>query len=805
LIVKHIINISLFALVFLSLNLFAQVEAPNKEYLFEEDYKNIKEKRDKQAEKSTEILKTNSEKTKFESSELSFDRKKSVLETSGNVIINKSGLVLSAEQAGVNIDTQEVELSKGARISLPIGELDTSKANLNLNYETGTFSNAELYLINSGYFVTADQIKKVSEFEYDLENSEFTTCDCPDKDKPWSFKCDKANITQEAYAKTTGTRFKVDGKTVFYFPKLIFPVKQQRSSGLLFPSFGWSTRNGILYKQPMFFNLDHSTDLIFSPFIETKTRKGFGLDYNKVFSLRHKLESRFIYSNESARGDDLKGTVTDGLFDPTFDKNRIGGYLRHNYQAKELPISYVADIHYVSDDLFAREIEDDDIALTSSRYTTSTAALRSAFGNFYAEVGFEYNQSFDQDDDLIFQRAPQAQLSYQKTLRPFGYNPLGLKVKTGVNVNAVNFIRKSGYEGNRLNVSPFVAIPFRYKNYFNGEISYKLDNTNYSYTNTEILDTDTDITLLDDSRSIPEFKATLQTAIEKVYDLKKDKTKLLKLGAENNNQSLVRLKHTVEPIVEYLNVPERDQEGLGFFDSFDRIKERNLISYGVKSELFGKFTNDDIINTDNMDLVPFANQLPVSSIYGDLDYDSRYSPNKNYYGLSVDRGRVRKLLDFNIRQNYNLDTEDQEDKFSDLYFGLGVYPSRYFGAKFTSNYNTEDKEFSSYGVAAHLRDDRGDVIRARYSNIKDRLSQLEAGLEIKLTDKLKTGYYTRYDELDQEFIENRFLLRLISACNCWSIDLGLRETLNPERKDVIVGFNLKGLGGLSQGISYREN
>ena len=65
-------------------------------------------------------------------------------------------------------------------------------------------------------------------------------------------------------------------------------------------------------------------------------------------------------------------------------------------------------------------------------------------------------------------------------------------------------------------------------------------------------------------------------------------------------------------------------------------------------------------------------------------------------------------------------------------------------------------------------------------------------------DRLKFGGYGRYDFEESEFIESRAALRLDSACDCWSMDFGLSERINPNRTQAFFTFNLKGLGALTQ-------
>ena len=83
-------------------------------------------------------------------------------------------------------------------------------------------------------------------------------------------------------------------------------------------------------------------------------------------------------------------------------------------------------------------------------FVTSTAVLRSPLGNsFSADLSAEYNQSLVSDQDLVFQRAPELNITGMNSLNIFGENPLGMKLVATHNLSSVYFSRIQGYEGAR--------------------------------------------------------------------------------------------------------------------------------------------------------------------------------------------------------------------------------------------------------------------------------------------------------------------------------------------------------------------
>jgi lipopolysaccharide assembly outer membrane protein LptD (OstA) len=118
---------------------------------------------------------------------------------------------------------------------------------------------------------------------------------------------------------------------------------------------------------------------------------------------------------------------------------------------------------------------------------------------------------------------------------------------------------------------------------------------------------------------------------------------------------------------------------------------------------------------------------------------------------------------------------------------------------------SNDGSFSSYQLSFGVRDDRDDALRARYSFIDQALEQFEGNAEVKLHEQLRLGYYARYDVTEGDMLENRGLLRFVNACKCWSIDVGVSERVNPDRRQVLVSFSLGGMGNLAQGAGFAQN
>ncbi|MCB0339582.1 MAG: LPS assembly protein LptD, partial [Bdellovibrionales bacterium] len=167
--------------------------------------------------------------------------------------------------------------------------------------------------------------------------------------------------------------------------------------------------------------------------------------------------------------------------------------------------------------------------------------------------------------------------------------------------------------------------------------------------------------------------------------------------------------------------------------------------------------------------------------------------------VSTRPGDTRDIMVLGLKQSYDYledhnDLDPKRSAFSDVGLDLGLYPNRDFGFHFDANYDAENRDFSSWGIDNTIRDDRGDAIRGRFTFIDNQVSQLDGNVEIVLSDRLKVGYYGKFDDLESEFVESKVALRIMSACNCWSIDLGYHDRLNPDKQQYTLSFTLAGLG-----------
>ena len=768
----------------------------------------------------------------FRAPSIEFDRTKNEVVGKGGVIISEAGVQIQADQGSFNTTTREGNVEGHVVVSSGSGVFVADRARLLVPNETGDFTKLEFEVEDGGYLVNADKARKVSEFDFELEDSSFTTCHCADGSRPWEINSESCSLTQEGYAHLRDSTLWFEGLPVFYSPYLVVPVKNERASGILPPQWGLSDQDGFMYRQPILGILDHSSDFTISPFIATHSRWGGDLGYEQIFSTTSTLSAGALYSDESWRGDSLRGLNVDDVYDPTIDKNRYGGYYKQNWSPDpklKLPVEFVADGRYTSDNLMLRELPAPNIGAKQSQFLVSTAVLRgTAFEVVNAEARAEYNQMLLTDQDVQVQRLPEALLSTGKTLRPWGFNPYGLKLVTNASALATDFVRQDGYDGWRYDLRPRATVPFHLSNVVRGQFGAELHQTQYNMNETKLpgMGSDPTPTPLPDgsyeledsiSRTLPIFSYGMNTGVERAFGVDRDGllSKYVNLGAGNERRELLRVKHSIEPGVDYTYIPDVDQENNPLYDQLDRFRARSLVGYGITQHFYGKFQEPIERLRSVEELSASDRTLPMVDLGSSLLDFGRTMAVSPIQNVDPREGEIREIAMMRLRQTYDLNAADASSSdsdstqevraLSDLNMGLVLSPSGYFSTGFEANYGTESGEFSSYSLSAGFMDDREDVLRSRYTFVDSSINQLEMNLELALHTRIRLGGYVRYDAEGNELIESRGLLRFINSCKCWSADLGYSETVNPDRSTVLFTFTFGGLGSIKQGVGLPQD
>lgn len=417
----------------------------------------------------------------------------------------------------------------------------------------------------------ADLMKQRGENRYTiLENGSFTSC-LPGSNT-WSVVGSEViHDREEQVAEIWNARFKLGPVPVFYSPYLQLPVGDKRRSGFLIPNAKYSTSNYFEFYLPYYWNIAPNMDATITPHYIHKrgnimwenefrylTKAGAGLmefDYlpsDKVFQDEHPSEGdkhRWMYYWQHA-----------GVLDQVWRFN--------------VDYTKVSDPYYFND-------FDSKYGSSTDGYATQKFSVGYAIENFNATVSTKQFQVFDTQTASTYGAEPQLDVNwYQNDVGPFD---------TRVYAQAVHFVNTNSDmpEATRLHLEPTINLPLS-NDWASLNTEAKLMATHYQQKNLDWYNNRYG-TNLDESvnRTLPQFKMDGKLIFERDMGLLSD-----------------GYTQTLEPRMQYLYVPYRDQSKIQNYDSsflqsdysglfrdrtyggLDRIASANQLTTGVTTRVY---------------------------------------------------------------------------------------------------------------------------------------------------------------------------------------------------------------------------
>ncbi len=191
----------------------------------------------------------------------------------GNVDINQGNSRLRADEVQLH-QQQAAGQAQPVRTVDALGNvhyddnqviLKGPKAWSNLNTKDTNVWQGDYQMVGRQGRGTADLMKQRGENRYTiLENGSFTSC-LPGSDT-WSVVGSEViHDREEQVAEIWNARFKLGSVPIFYSPYLQLPVGDKRRSGFLIPNAKYSTKNGVEFSLPYYWNIAPNFDATITP------------------------------------------------------------------------------------------------------------------------------------------------------------------------------------------------------------------------------------------------------------------------------------------------------------------------------------------------------------------------------------------------------------------------------------------------------------------------------------------------------------------------------------------------------------
>ncbi len=692
----------------------------------------------------------------------------------GSVTITREGIQLSADRVLLDRRTMRAEAEGHVMVTFQNDVVTGQRLTLDLAAETGTIYQGTIFLSENHFYIRSDRIEKVGPSTYRADPVQVTTCDGPDP--AWRISGRRLDVTVEGYGKLDHATFWARQMPLLYSPRLIFPAKRERQSGLLPPQIALSDRLGADLTQPFFWAIDDHQDA--TVYLRHLGRRGqmIGTEYRYVLGpgSRGTLMADLL---EDRRIDDGTPASEDWAYSETPARGNRDRYWFRARVDQDLPAGFTAklDLDLVSDADYLREFR-----AGPSGFTASDRVFADTFGRELdafedpvrtnrlnlSRIWPDYSLNLDTRwlDDLIGRRQDGVNRVLQQlhsiTLdgvrQPVARTPLHFDLASQYRY----FYLENRRRGQRLDLYPRVYWPLRAGRFMGLEPSLGLRETVWHVASDDRAETPLNEVL---DRQVLDFSLDASSQLSRVY--------------RPGRWGLEALKHSVRPQLIYDYVPRVGQDRYPRFDGLDRIEEVNQIT--------GVLTQTVTSRTRPPDPPPASAQAPdparLSPVYREIAY---LEISGGYDILEARRG------------NPVLGTDpDRRQPFTPIRLEAEFSPCAHLRLSADASRSPYSDHYAAHHVGAQINDWRGDELFVEHRYTYRTNESIFTQLLVPLTENLTT-----YAEWERNLQEDHHLevgAGLLYTAQCWALDLGYAKE-HGSGKRLAFMVHLYGLGGLGQ-------
>ncbi len=653
----------------------------------------------------------------------------------GNVTVTRNNFSIKANHIRYNHTKATVLASGNVIIHTGQDIISGDLADIDLKKQTGTIKNARLFLRRNNVHVKAQKITKTGTEQYTAKDAVITTCEgeCPD----WSFKCSSLELTIGGMAWAYNDTFRVKNFPILYSPIFVLPVNIYRKTGLLFPYYGSSNRNGLEICEPFFWAINEFMDATFYP--HYMSRRGWmqGIEFRYTLSQQTKGIFRYNYLRDRLESEDKQ-------------YGRSRWWLRAKAdQALPAGISARLDLDLASDSQYLSEFDDGPMGYdkTNQVFTKefsrslsdktsvirpSTLQLSRPFDEYFTGAELRYNYNLiSQERDQTVQELPYIYATGFSQNIP--KTPLFYRWDT----TYINYWRSKDVRYQRIDIKPTIFLPVNLWNKANLLLYTSVEDTFYQVSNT----TAGSGVASTPNRVEGEMGADISTAITRIFHW-------------NSNYEI---RHAIQPRLSWFYRPEVNQTDLPQIDAIDNLEPENKITFSLINYISTKKT--DINGTSAF------NDILRMQITGSYD--------------------IRKATE-------KLAPGEKRQPFSDIYTTTTFMPCKYLSLRYDMTYSPYKPGITNENFLVNASTAYGQHMRANfiYNHVTGQRN-LDLNISSPIVEGLSVAYSTNRNLTLGTEVSSSY--NVIYHAGCWSLIWTL--TKNQEETRWMMNIVLTGLGG----------
>jgi len=705
----------------------------------------------------TQYLEMKSSKIRLWADTITINKKTIVAD--GDVFIKQENQSIYANHIIININKNKIEAYDSVLAQFNESFLSGEHLWFDLETKKGEIHQGTLYYEPGPLYIKGNRIEKKGEKSYYIDKVLVTGCDICNPD--WTLSGKDVHLTVDGYASLWHGKMTFKNVPVFYTPFFLFPIKESRQSGLLFPFVEHSSRKGWVFQQPLYWVINKSFDATFyTSFMEKRgVMNGFEFRYNTG-----------IQSIGTIMFDYLKDRQTD-----IFKNNGKWGYKHDDYYRQntdrywlrlklDQPLFFKStafiDVDWVSDQDYLKTFNTGYTGFEKTRKIFSKRHDRSIEdpdetkrinlihikklfkkNRFYAECRWYDDIYYRKFDSKISPVQDLPIIRFSKTLSPISNFPIFIDFDTFYSYkyqetsnNTHNTYLSSGL------YLPINKIPFLY---IEPSIKWKGGYSKDNY----------------DSKTIQQkrFETYLTSELYKIYSF----------GSKHaNKHSLKKYKHSIRILGGYTYVPESNDDNYMFDMSFFD-KKTNKLSWLISNTIVEKTKRGLPANSSQKDHFFYKQRLK-------LDLSGDYN-----------------ILESRENNPFECDDSHECESLSPLKVNF-LLNAELFNIDADAKWSKNDKKWQNYHFSVDFHDQNNQqALELGYQYTKDQNESLNGKITAYALQNLKILASYEYDLKNHDYIQ--YGLSFDYYGPCWKLVGSFNDNADTNDQSFSVMIHLDGI------------
>jgi LPS-assembly protein len=548
--------------------------------------------------------------------------KNKVAKFTGNVVLLNNQQTILANEIELNREASTVSATGNIHFQNQGIDIFADQLNISDSLTATTLTNTNYQLVGVAGHGGAEKIS-VSKAGLSLIDSSFTTCYGASPD--WQLNASEINISKEDnYLEAYNAIFSIFDVPVLYLPYFTIPIGDNRQSGFLYPEIGSSGKSGFKTSIPYYWNIAPNMDATITPKYMSKRGTQLMTEFRYLHNEQYgKVDIEYLDRDDQLTNNNDARYLARVQHVGTFS-DRFRAYVDYTTMSDD---NYLVDIgskHYNANDAYLYQVGE----------------LAYFADNWQAKIKLQDFEVLG-DNQTSYKTLAHLELNSQQKIDFFD----------GVfdvysEVTNFDIADKNLPTAQRYHVEAGFIFPINTPAWFlNSE--FKLLQTNYVQDNIS-------------------FDSKLEEKVSRTLP------KVRFHGGVNFDRPAnfwgSGFTQTLEPQLQYLYIPDKDQSNIGLYDTttlqddynglfrdkrfsgLDRIAQANQYSWGITSRLLDS-----------------ANQEQLRVSFGRIVYlnDSNFTLDKNQ-NIAADKSALAAEIYARINRKWQFSSDIQYNTQSDI-------------------------------------------------------------------------------------------------------------------------------------------